>query len=142
MEETDPITGEKKKVSYPYPSWAVDATDNTKVNLDLAAGTVMTPGGYKCTKGILKVYKPSAVIPGGYETTPALTCEANNPGPIVLNQQQIAWGDDNKTKIKFDNGVTVKLTVRLTFEKTDDPGKGSTYDADAPESSSKTDVHK
>ncbi|AMV30449.1 hypothetical protein VT84_39010 [Gemmata sp. SH-PL17] len=61
-----------------YPRWVNIPNQNGKVNFDIGQGSATDPAGWTPISAVAKVYKPSAVQPGGYEATPALTMTTAN----------------------------------------------------------------
>ncbi len=98
-----------------YPRWVNIPNQNGKVNFDIGQGSATDPAGWTPTSAVVKVYKPSAVQPGGYEATPSLQMTTTN-FITVAGTSTMAWSDPANPKIVFDSGITVMVVVTITYK--------------------------
>jgi hypothetical protein len=88
----------------------------------------------------MKFYKPSPGAPGSYEATPALTLESNNPLAVVPEGYQVSCAEPPPGPyVEFDEGVTVKVEIRVTYQIVNNAN--DKFDADLPTEYVTTDIH-
>lgn len=120
-----------------YPRWVAIKGQQGKVNFDIAGGQVGVPTGWTPTKAMCKVYRPSEIQKGEYETTPFLIMETAT-FIVVEGTAIMTWGDTNDPKKVFDSGITVQMAIIITYKNNANPnvtmdvGQGTTYSDTTP----------